>query len=254
PTEMVDVQGTLFFSVQGSLWKSDGTQAGTMLVKAILPGPPGYLESPPGELTAFGSLLLFAADDDVHGRELWRSDGTDAGTFLLKDVDPEPLSSHPDRITESGAGVYFSADDGVHGRELWRSDGTGSGTYLVKDINGAGDSLPAEFLELNGKTLFTATDSERFKLWQTDGTDAGTTVLKDIGVLGLTRFHDAAFFVDTTPEGGLWKTDGTETGTVPILTGGPMLMTSDVTFVEFGGALFFFAISSNHFSLWKTDG
>src|SRR5262249_9309188 len=106
PTEMVDVQGTLFFSVQGSLWKSDGTQAGTMLVKAILPGPPGYLESPPGELTAFGSLLLFAADDDVHGRELWRSDGTDAGTFLLKDVDPEPLSSHPDRITESGAGVY----------------------------------------------------------------------------------------------------------------------------------------------------
>ncbi len=38
------------------------------------------------ELEAVNGTVFFAADDGVHGRELWRSDGTAGGTILLGDI------------------------------------------------------------------------------------------------------------------------------------------------------------------------
>ena len=76
--------------IHGSeLWKSDGTRAGTVLVKDIDPGTDkgGYDESGP-TLSGVGGTLFFTADDGTHGRELWKSDGTEAGTVLVKDINP----------------------------------------------------------------------------------------------------------------------------------------------------------------------
>lgn len=64
---------------------SDGTRAGTVLVKDIHPRRPGD----PQELTPVRGGFLFTADDGTHGRELWKSDGTKAGTVLVK---PSPRS------------------------------------------------------------------------------------------------------------------------------------------------------------------
>src|SRR5262249_39719521 len=62
-----------------------------------------------------------SAVDDIttHGRELWRSDGTAAGTVLVKDINPGSGSSNPEGLTLSGGHLFFTADDGVHGVELW---------------------------------------------------------------------------------------------------------------------------------------
>ena len=99
------------------LWKSDGTEAGTVLVKDIVPGAVG---SNPSALVAAGRLLLFSACDLEAGCELWASDGTEEGTKRLADVAPGALPSNPvPAFTEDLAHVFFSADDGANGRELW---------------------------------------------------------------------------------------------------------------------------------------
>jgi ELWxxDGT repeat protein len=74
--------------------------------------------------------------------ELWKSDGTAAGTVPLKQINGSGQSI-PASLTLSGSEVFFFANDGVRGRELWKTDGTAPGTTLVNDINpGSGNGEP----------------------------------------------------------------------------------------------------------------
>jgi ELWxxDGT repeat protein len=43
-------------------------------------------EAEPDDLVARGSHVYFSADGGVHGRELWSSDGTTAGTRTVHDI------------------------------------------------------------------------------------------------------------------------------------------------------------------------
>ena len=84
-------------------------------------------------MVALGNVVLFNANDGTNGRELWKSDGTAAGTVLLKDI-KQNGDSNPWYLVNVNGVIFFSADDGTHGRELWKSDGTAAGTVMVKDI------------------------------------------------------------------------------------------------------------------------
>lgn len=69
--------------------------------------------SSPGNFDKIVNTLYFSATDVDHGTELWKSDGTEAGTVLVKDVNPDIHSSNPSQLTRAGGRMYFTADDDI---------------------------------------------------------------------------------------------------------------------------------------------
>lgn len=214
--------------------------------------------TPAADLMAFGDKLLFSARVDTRGRELWITDGTIAGTRLVKDI-YEGGSSSPILLAVSGTTAYFTASDTTHGRELWATDGTEAGTQLVLDLTGdASSSSPTAAIAAGGRLYFHALD----QLWVSDGTAAGTIALAtDVSGTPAGAAGDRVLFLGSDSEHGreLWSTDGTVAGTAMLadLNPGPLSSWGGIPtpFVSAGGSAFFFAEdATNGRELWVSDG
>ncbi len=221
----VEFQGMFFFASNDSLYKSDGTPEGTVLVKSFINSPYG---STYYNLTVVNNTLFFTAADATHGRELWKSDGTPEGTVMLKDIYPGVNGSWPGSFTVVNNTLFFIADDGTHGRELWKSDGTPEGTVMLKDIspgvNGS-EPFPSYFTVFNNTLFFSADDGTHGdELWKSDGTPEGTVLVKDINPLSagsnpnnLFAYNNTLFFdASDGASRRFWQSDGTAAGTVQV--------------------------------------
>jgi ELWxxDGT repeat protein len=220
--------------------------------------------SNPGSLTAYNGQLYFAAEEGVHGRELWRTDGTAAGTSLVADINPQGASSSPSTLTVVGGTLYFAAYDGAQGGELWKTDGSTAGTTLVKAVPGLA-TRTIQGLVAGTSTLYflASADGSTYQLWQSDGTAAGTaavpgaTVSPDFSApnLGLVTVGDAVYFVSGDPGGAgqeVWRADAA--GAAPVADiypggagSGPRNLTVSAS------SLYFFATDPAGFGLFKTD-
>ena len=286
PDNLTAVGSELFFETSnqytGALWRSDGTAKGTKFMRTILLGPgSGYHFNLPG-LTAVGNDVYFAAYTKATGRELWKSNGTAAGTVPVKDIRPGPADSNVQPLAVVGNVFYFSANDGSHGDELWKTDGTAAGTIMVKNIAPDSPSLgiqssdPSQ-MTVAGKEMFffacSRVGSNRTRcgrgggrpneIWKSDGTAAGTVEVKQISVIeGLTYLGNDAqgkpriLFLGWDHVNGdqMWSTDGTLAGT-QIIKGAPGA--SYLTPIVSGPhplALFVGFASRSHSQLWATDG
>ncbi|MFN8322750.1 MAG: ELWxxDGT repeat protein [Chitinophagales bacterium] len=236
------------------------------MVKNIDPTTNG---SASGLYTNVNGTLFFHAHDGTHGKELWKSDGTDAGTILVKDITAGSADTDLDFFVNVNGILIFTVNDATNGTELWRSDGTDAGTYLLKDIyqgsnDGIGWSLRTDFVVFNGTMYFQAEDATNGnELWKTDGTTSGTILVKDIAPSN--NGSDPEFFVVSNNTvyfcaqdingKGIWKTDGTDAGTVSVSTL-PSGMYIPSALVNVNGTMFFTVNDpfANGVELWKCDG
>ncbi len=166
---------------------------------------PNGTGSNPSTFAVVGSTLYFVAGTAATGVELWKSDGTSAGTVLVKDISLGTASSTPRNIINVAGTLYFSANDGS-GYELWKSDGTAGGTVPVKEIRlGPGGSNPRNLTNVGGTLYFVADDGPTGnEIWKSDGTVAGTVLVKDIlpgftysSVSSLTNVGGTLYFLAT---------------------------------------------------------
>jgi len=164
------------------LWRSDGTAGGTVAVEIPPGNPPPGATGPPRELTALDGELFFVVERAAAGDLLYRSDGTVAGTELVKELTVAGSPGYASRLTAVGDRLFLAVVTETTGQELWRSDGTREGTVLVREINpGRQGAYPQSFAAFAGGLLFAATDGTTgLELWWSDGTAAGTHRLADL--------------------------------------------------------------------------
>ncbi|HEU4470052.1 MAG TPA: ELWxxDGT repeat protein, partial [Flavisolibacter sp.] len=266
PEYLINNNGILYFAAGGEpnitylpdreLWRSDGTAAGTVLVKNINPS----YSSEPASLVSHKGEVYFSAD--INGsRQVWKSDGTAAGTVLL----PGDVSLGTTPLVSSGDYVYFTALVPGNGTELCKTDGLTAG--LVKNIHPTGNSTPSLLTDVNGTLFFVAADASgnTREVWKSDGTEAGTVMVKDIYTgttvnappSSLVNVNGTLFFVayESATGSELWKSDGTEAGTVMVKDILPSTSSnSHSQLVNVAGTLFFSGRDNSGNELWKSDG
>lgn len=237
PGHMVEVMGVVYFAATEfetgrELWRTDGTEAGTRLVMDIAAREVREEASNPSNLWSGNTVLYFGADDGWSGNELWRSDGTESGTWMVSDLNPGPEGSWPVGLGTPGGFALLAADDGRQGRELWRVGDDGESLVLVKDLRpNEGDGLlpPPENeyfgygnIEVGGGTIFLADDGViGVEPWFSDGTTSGTRLV-----------------VDTNPHG-----DGPN----------PSFFENARGFAVMDGRLFFGASDGTDYHLWSVS-
>ena len=86
--------------------------------------------------TSVGSVVYFTANDGVHGAELWKSNGTSAGTTLVADLDLTDRTRYsPEYLTAAGGSLFFTRKTETTGQESWKTNGTAAGTFMVQDLD-----------------------------------------------------------------------------------------------------------------------
>jgi len=253
---------TIFDGSRFSLWRSDGTAAGTVMIHDAFNGGPSLLKVAAGR-------IYFAADDDgSHGFEPWISDGTAAGTVLLKDINPGPDPSNPGFFVERLGKVYFAPFAAEFRGQLWVTDGTAAGTTMVTSIDATGDvsvGISGTMLAVPGGNLFFFGNDGLHGLepWTSDGTAAGTQMLRDIrlGPEGSVIAGGAAagglfFFVadDGVIGREVWKSNGI--GAEPLIDLAPRATSSNPAELNALGASLVFIANDGVSGVepWISDG
>jgi ELWxxDGT repeat protein len=262
PSGFVVANGVVFFVATDAansgteLWRTDGTPNGTAMVIDIVQGTGS---SSPSALTSFNNRLYFTATSTAHGREVWATDGTLAGTQVA-DLVPGATGSQPAELTVSDNKLFFAADSPTLGRELWVVNQSFNDTQTIDVRGDAGGVGFFSNKPLGNVRFFAGNDGiHGSELWKTDGTEQGTVMVKDL-VPGPANSNPATwvelngavyFIAGATPATRkLWKTDGTEAGTTPVkdIPQGGVLRTAN-------GLLFFRAYDDTYgVELWKSDG
>ncbi|MDJ0840645.1 MAG: hypothetical protein QNK37_29310 [Acidobacteriota bacterium] len=270
------------------IWRTDGTVQGTVLVENLYPADQGFRYA---KAAAADDRLVVAAEDGVwvsdgtlegtkklvdlqsrwwsgvismgnevyfsangsntSGIELWKSDGTPAGTVLVKDISPGSKSSSPNPLFVWNDALYFTADHPDSGRELWRTGGTAATTELVKDINDDRTTAQIDDFGVQGDRLLFGmrTPENDIDLFAAD--DEGIGILSDIEPLAFHPYGDTMLMVS---QNGLYRLD--EGAREPrLIKPHSIWYSSNDDFFTYNGVVYFrLDTDATGAELYRTDG
>ncbi len=251
-----------------------GCLAATAQTPALLKDINNAISSsnPRGMTNGNNNTVFFSANDGVHGRELWKTGGTEASTVLVKDINPNG-DANPANFCNVNGTVFFTANDAQQATELWKTDGTASGTKFVASIllGGASSSF-TQLTACNGKLFFRGYQPVvppvgppyvDLKLFVSDGTTAGTKVLgttlsmpQNLKAVGNTLFL-SGISPGVTNGNQLIKTDGVTVWALKSFQfANETANDLPANFTNVNGTLYFSAKNStaNGRQIWKSDG
>lgn len=280
------INGVLYFIPYNGiryneLWKTDGTAEGTVLIKEIPQFITSSIYTYISNMTEMNGILYFITNDGYIKNQLWRSDGTTEGTYMVKDINfSYVVSSTPSNIAVLNGFLYFSAYDGTSNSDIWKSDGTTVGTIKFKQS--------ASNIFATKNRLYFSSFGKRGQqvVWTSDGTIDETHPLRDLdfNITGLrvfnpicfTNIDDKVYFFSSYQTStysfineALFVSDGTENGTQIVKSFGRTqgadslgLTTSNSLFLTAANKQLFFhvrslkvgSLSSIEYYLWKSDG
>jgi ELWxxDGT repeat protein len=212
------------------LWKSDGTESGTVMVNDISSGSgDGFYSACATCMAVLDNNIYFSAYTAANGVELWKSDGTASGTLMVKDINTGTQSSTlSSQMVATEEKILFKANDGIHGEELWESDGTAAGTALLSEFTPTAAGSSISHMTSMGESAFfhvyvNGGGISYRAAFVSDGTPEGTFAVVNSSSLGyihsMTRFTalgDQMYFVVNAPNANLYVSDGTTNGTTAI--------------------------------------
>jgi ELWxxDGT repeat protein len=247
------------------LWVSDGTPAGTYMLKDFTPNGNSDIFIFKANL----DKLVFSVKDEDGKGSLWATDGTTTGTVLLADViaqvgyAPQP-NKQESRVYKGK--IIFAGDDGVHGSEPWITDGTPKGTFMIQDLGVGGESNPWFFTQAGEGFVFVTSKNVGFSsvIWSTDGSKNSCTRIYqgdensqiiDIGLEGIPLvINSYSDLITNTGYTLLSVTDGTLEGTIPVLGQDKTLTGLPTKFAKVKDKVYFYLNGGWNNELYVTDG
>lgn len=231
-----DITFTPSIASTDKIWKSDGTVAGTTLVYAFETAPGSTnvgvyysVSTHKKNYSVDGNILYFSAYDSINGKELWKTDGTAAGTMMLKDVKVGTGSSQTSGFCKIPSTTLFIAQSVGFESKLWKTNGTTVGTEQIS-VAEPFYIVNQDMAKLGDKVIFFAHNTvDGYEPYVSDGTAAGTFMLKNINPSGNSLTTQAMglhlkiagqycyFIANNGTNNALWRTDGTIAGTIEVI-------------------------------------
>ena len=250
---LVNVNDMVYFrSHNGGLWRTDGTEAGTI----HLTGSENVWY-----MKGVGSILLFTIDRGNNVVELWRSNGLRAGTYQIYTfTGKQKPANTPVAVMDNV--MFFVADDGVSGNEVWRTDGTTGGTFRIADLHAADNNLHGSLEDdirslavWNNNLYISALDNTgKWALYRSNGTSGHAEKIADLNatrymIPTADRLHlFPKITMELFSETHAWVTDGTESGT-QLIDDRPLY--EDIDYAVVDNVLYY---NAYHEDLWRSDG
>jgi ELWxxDGT repeat protein len=244
------------------VWVTDGTEAGTRMVADVYPGPGGG----PLLLGLVGTDLVFASNTSDKTWQIFRSDGTSAGTVALSNFPASSYGILNESVAVNGK-IYMSLDkmNICCQPDLWVTDGTIAGTHQIGASTSQYHVEPSSFAVFGNSILFTGGDPNTgsnvlYKLDPTSdtiqilaGAQFNSSYQSSIAVI-----NGFALFVGA--DSALWRTDGTMAGTskvkdIGLTTLAGRLGSQDTQLLRVGDRAIFQGDDGVHGAyIWSSDG